>query len=188
MSNYKGYSDVRDRLQKQKEQWLREREIEQQAQDLEVQSFNSSKYSGARKSSSQRGQMVEHERTLDTRSKPAYEPQMVNNLFAKISTKLEEKYQQLPPRQGGQNDSLKQEVMSNTCPVCYELLCPPNHAPYILFPCGHTFCKACIEKYAKQKKMCPFCRQEFKSMAPNISLQNMIMAAHKDSNPLPSTS
>lgn len=24
----------------------------------------------------------------------------------------------------------------NTCPVCYELMVPPDHAPMMLFPCG----------------------------------------------------
>ena len=36
-----------------------------------------------------------------------------------------------------------------------------------------------IEKYAKVKKSCPFCRKIFNSMAPNISLQNLVKAAHE---------
>lgn len=80
-------------------------------------------------------------------------------------------------RQLEMEESLHKQVMSNTCPVCFELFLPPTHQPYILFPCGHTFCKHCIEKYAKVKQTCPFCRSKFNSMAPNISLQNLILTA-----------
>lgn len=69
--------------------------------------------------------------------------------------------------------------MSNTCPVCFELFLPPDNQPFILFPCGHTFCKVCINAYAKQKKKCPFCRTAISSMAPNISLQNLILSANE---------
>lgn len=75
-------------------------------------------------------------------------------------------------------DSLHEQVMSNTCPICFELFLPPDHSPFILFPCGHTFCKVCIKKYAQTKKKCPFCRATFNSMAPNISLQNLILSAN----------
>ena len=68
--------------------------------------------------------------------------------------------------------------MSNTCPICFELFLPPNNEPYILFPCGHTFCNLCIKTYAKVKKTCPFCRKTFKDMAKNISLQSLILSAH----------
>ena len=68
--------------------------------------------------------------------------------------------------------------MSNTCPICFELFLPPDNQPFILFPCGHTFCKVCINAYAKEKKKCPFCRTPVASMAPNISLQNLILSAN----------
>lgn len=53
----------------------------------------------------------------------------------------------------------------------------------MLFPCGHTFCKKCISEYAKVKKMCPFCRSKFESMAPNLSLQNLIQSATEKKPP-----
>jgi len=37
----------------------------------------------------------------------------------------------------------------------------------------------CINNYAKQKKKCPFCRAPMDSMAPNISLQNLILSANE---------
>lgn len=70
--------------------------------------------------------------------------------------------------------------MSNTCPICFELFLPPNNQPYILFPCGHTFCKACLDCAKKRygKKTCPFCRKIYNSMAPNLSLQNLVISAN----------
>lgn len=76
-------------------------------------------------------------------------------------------------------ETLHEQVMSNICPICFEVFLPPSHSPFILFPCGHTFCKTCINSYAKQKKMCPFCRSRFESMAPNLSLQSIILSAHE---------
>ena len=32
--------------------------------------------------------------------------------------------------------SLTQEIESHTCPICYELMVAPQHAPILLFPCG----------------------------------------------------
>ena len=69
-------------------------------------------------------------------------------------------------------------MMSNTCPICFDLFLPPHNQPYILFPCGHTFCKGCIDQVAKKNKMCPFCRCMYKSMAPNLSLQNLVEMAN----------
>eukprot|EP00347_Sterkiella_histriomuscorum_P009394 403341378 len=76
--------------------------------------------------------------------------------------------------------NLHNQVMSNTCPICFELFLPPINQPFILFPCGHTFCKICIHKHINLKKECPFCRQKVQSMAPNISLQNLILSANEN--------
>ena len=94
-----------------------------------------------------------------------------------MSTKLEARYQQELPdpklRNKGELDAeetLYDNVMSNTCPICFELFLPPNNQPYILFPCGHTFCKVCIYNITNTKKICPFCRASYNSKAPNLSL------------------
>lgn len=51
----------------------------------------------------------------------------------------------IKPQQTQQQIKLEQtiskEVESNTCPICFELMVPPNYSPILLFPCGHTFCK-----------------------------------------------
>lgn len=45
--------------------------------------------------------------------------------------------QSLAAQQGALDTFLVKELESqNTCPVCYELMVPPDHAPMMLFPCG----------------------------------------------------
>lgn len=52
---------------------------------------------------------------------------------------------------------------------------PPDHSPYILFPCGHSFCKTCLDSLKQYRKVvCPLCKQKYKNMAKNIALQNLI--------------
>ena len=122
---------------------------------------------------------------------------MMDRMFVKIQERLEHKYksdktfQKAMANASDRNKSsrgetgaeieetLHDQVMSNTCPICFELFLPPAHQPFILFPCGHTYCKECINTYAKVKKKCPFCRSTFNSMAPNISLQNLILSANE---------
>ena len=70
---------------------------------------------------------------------------------------------------------LAKEIASHTCPICYELMVPPNHAPLLLFPCGHTFCTVCLREHERHaKRRCPYCRAKIESAAANISLQQLI--------------
>ncbi|GFH07176.1 RING-type domain-containing protein, partial [Haematococcus lacustris] len=65
----------------------------------------------------------------------------------------------------------------NACPICYELMVPPDKAPQLLFPCGHTFCTACVTSHIEKhhKCHCPVCRKKIESRAPNYSLQQLIL-------------
>lgn len=47
------------------------------------------------------------------------------------------------------------------CPLCLELLYDP-----VTLPCGHVFCKFCLERSMKEKAICPMCRE-------NISYLNL---------------
>ena len=58
-----------------------------------------------------------------------------------------------------------------------ELMTSPNHTPMLLFPCGHTFCKMCIDRHSsnsKKKSTCPYCRHAVESIAINHSLKDLI--------------
>lgn len=44
--------------------------------------------------------------------------------------------------------------MDLSCPICTELLCRP-----VTTPCGHSFCKLCLELALSTKPYCPICRE-----------------------------
>ena len=49
---------------------------------------------------------------------------------------------------------------------------PPDHAPQLLFPCGHTFCAACINTHMGRhgKTHCPICRKKIDSRVGAVAL------------------
>eukprot|EP00798_Chlamydomonas_sp_ICE-L_P016383 gene16383-22584_t len=90
----------------------------------------------------------------------------------------QQQQQQLQQHNAMMDDYLAKELETqNTCPICYDLMVPPDHAPQLLFPCGHTFCSTCIATHMdKLKKIhCPVCRKQIESRAPNYSLQQLIL-------------
>ena len=58
-----------------------------------------------------------------------------------------------------------EEIASHTCPICFDLMMPPDNSPTLLFPCGHTFCAACLRSHCDThgKQKCPYCRQKIAS-------------------------
>jgi Zinc finger, C3HC4 type (RING finger) len=96
--------------------------------------------------------------------------ELVNALTDKITS-------QLPKSQKKIDKSVADEVETNTCSICFELMLPKAHSPILLFPCGHTFCKECVEHaFRSGQKKCPWCREKITSHAVNLSLQNIIVA------------
>ena len=103
---------------------------------------------------------------------------LVNRLTEKITSKL-------PKPSAAQKrieKTVADELETNTCSICFELMLPKKHSPMLLFPCGHTFCKQCLEdNYSKTgKRICPWCRTKIASQAINLSLQNLIAAYAKN--------
>lgn len=68
------------------------------------------------------------------------------------------------------------EMESNVCPICLELMIPPKNKPILLFPCGHTFCNVCLTQNEKwtRMKICSLCKKAYSHSAVNIALQNLI--------------
>jgi hypothetical protein len=64
------------------------------------------------------------------------------------------------------------------CQVCYNDFDGENHKPYLITPCGHSFCLQCLFKLSTPK-ICPIDRQIIKSSAINRHVV--------DSLPLPPT-
>lgn len=51
--------------------------------------------------------------------------------------------------------SLSQEIESHTCPICYELMVPPQNAPILLFPCGmHSCASTSLKKIIFTARLC----------------------------------
>lgn len=69
---------------------------------------------------------------------------------------------------------LRGELSSYVCKICYEVMAAPDRTPILLFPCGHTFCKSCMEHCRKEKTTCPYCRAKVQSSAINQSLKDLI--------------
>lgn len=69
-------------------------------------------------------------------------------------------------------EMLNDDLSANTCLICCELMAPPERAPMMLFPCGHTFCASCLKRHKSDK--CAYCRQTIQYKAVNHSLQTMI--------------
>jgi len=73
---------------------------------------------------------------------------------------------------------LERHLEAHTCGICLELMSGKERRPTLLFPCGHTFCAACLHRLLEQtdRRSCPHCRQKIASQAPNVSLQQVIDA------------
>lgn len=101
---------------------------------------------------------------------------LVNALTDKITS-------QMPKRQERLEKAVADELETNTCSICFEIMLPKVHSPILLFPCGHTFCKECVEHaFRCGQKKCPWCREKIASHAVNISLQNIIVAFARKNN------
>lgn len=61
------------------------------------------------------------------------------------------------------------------CPSCFELYDQDIHVP-LNFPCGHTFCRICINILERQYQnvKCPMCGLEFKLMGMHRLSKNYI--------------
>ena len=103
---------------------------------------------------------------------------MTNRLRLEIREQLQKEAQEMMHAnsdvQAKVEACLSEEIEKHCCPICYELMVPPKHTPMLSFPCGHTFCKACLEKNMAQKGACAYCRGKITSHAPNIALQQII--------------
>ena len=71
---------------------------------------------------------------------------------------------------------LHTEAHSHTCKICFELMISPNRTPMFLYPCGHTFCKTCMNTHTKQSQdpTCPYCRKPIQNMIINQAIKEII--------------
>lgn len=120
-----------------------------------------------------------HGEPLDSQSQAGGKEKAYQELIGKIESELTHKpihntkHTQAEMRF---EKTFAEEIKSNVCPICLELMIPPKNKPMILFPCGHTFCASCLilsEKSVSHRK-CSLCKKVYSQKAINISLQNLI--------------
>ncbi len=61
------------------------------------------------------------------------------------------------------------------CEICFDKLNESSRLPTTLFPCGHTFCVACVR--ALTSKKCAACATDFEFTATNWSLVHLVPKA-----------
>ncbi|XP_069110632.1 uncharacterized protein [Argopecten irradians] len=68
------------------------------------------------------------------------------------------------------------DTSSHHCPCCQRLMLPPNHAPIINIPCGHSVCETCCE----ETELCPSCHCNVSTKTCNLMLLQIIQGYHSE--------
>ena len=72
------------------------------------------------------------------------------------------------------------------CSVCMENYNSQLNPPYTCNPCGHVFCKVCIENWRRSHQTCPTCRGQVLNIIQNRDLLEVIESGNTVStDPLP---
>ncbi|CAE8722477.1 unnamed protein product, partial [Polarella glacialis] len=60
------------------------------------------------------------------------------------------------------------------CTICSDVLCSPR-----MLACGHSFCRACLQRWLQRKMCCPLCNGEV-AIPPmrNVALEHIIEQLH----------
>jgi ADP-ribose pyrophosphatase YjhB (NUDIX family) len=70
------------------------------------------------------------------------------------------------------NRTLAEDLLA--CPICLEKFTNP----YMTVPCGHTFCKRCIEGSIEQSHSCPTCRTRLTHFVKNFVVAGLLDHYH----------
>ena len=136
----------REMIEAKKAQWMRQRN---EAQNTSSARTSSSGLLSAPQSS-----------TVDTRATD----QLSNQIAALVQKEVRQNLGAADMKDSlleKMDDYLSAELHTHTCKICYELMAGALHTPLLLFPCGHTFCKTCIDRCrSKTNWVCPYCRHD----------------------------
>ncbi len=154
--------EVKRRLKAQQARWMQERAVATDVEEIREE-----------RRMERRGQNAEDG---PSDNNTAINEDLLNRLTAKISDRLKVQLAKDASSSGEDIESkmesfLSAELHTHSCQICFELMAPPRLSPTLLFPCGHTFCKQCVDKC---KDKCPYCRARIESRAENHSLKQLI--------------
>jgi len=108
---------------------------------------------------------------------------LLDTLTADIETKIQRELAANPQTKRDVAEKLDAYVEANlrqthACQVCFEVMAPPERTPTMLVPCGHSFCKLCVDTHrgrdAVAASRCPLCRAEIASAAENRALRAIV--------------
>lgn len=108
---------------------------------------------------------------------------LLDALTADIETKIQRELAQNPRTKRDVAEKLDAYVeenlrQSHSCQVCFEVMAPPERTPTMLVPCGHSFCKLCVDTHrgrdAVAASKCPLCRAAIASAAENRALRAIV--------------
>ena len=69
---------------------------------------------------------------------------------------------------------MSSQSSDDQCPICLEVYNTKHTIPYLIYPCGHTFCEACLNTLASQN-LCPNCRGPLTDKIKNRSVLNLVI-------------
>ena len=69
-----------------------------------------------------------------------------------------------------ENNSNNDRVIQLTCSLCTEEYNETSVIPFVIIPCGHTFCAKClrVDPNKKAQEQCPTCKKEVQMLVKNI--------------------
>ena len=164
----------RDVLEDRQRKWMEDRKRTMNSSQspmpnpLQTESQNTTnKHTNSQKSPTTNILPYSHEKNIP--SSQLSEEKLITKLTEKISTQIREEIKK-EMKTSLHNTSLRDvvadkmenylqaELHTHTCKICDELMLSPKNTPIILFPCGHTFCKCCVDRSRHQSIYCPYCR------------------------------
>jgi hypothetical protein len=167
--------DKKAQLEERKKKWMMERDISSLKSEVLGEMRSTSQEVVAVKSNYKHANNFSaptSSSSVATTDTDAFLNKLTDKLTAHIRNEIRKEMMDSVDSQGGRvaiaekiDDYMQTELSSHTCKICFEVMTSPVHTPILLFPCGHTFCKACIEQHLsaadpsrRVNKGCPYCR------------------------------
>lgn len=185
--------DSRARLKAQRENWMRQREIDQDRQQMvaaaETQANSASTSTNASTSASTSGSTTSSTNVGSVHTDLQLLAKLAEKMTETIKKDIRAEVMEEARASGSDTQATMDALQSHTCPVCMSIMNAKaqaedkiDHSPMLLFPCGHTLCTLCVNEYMKKmgRQTCPYCRSKIERCAINRPLLEMITSLRPD--------